>query len=211
MRYLPLVLAIISIGLVSCSKSKPTYCVVDALSQARKITDSISNTTDSISDLVDKKQAKKDMKSLSAFKCVTDTLNSASDPLVHASFFLYDITGDGKEELWINIGSCEADKMLRVFTIDNGKARKIYEGDGGHSDYFIYKGELVCIMCNTGAGVVITYKFDGKRVTDSMVEFSVWNDSHKPLSKCIKANKILEYWENNSNSYILMKDLMPTQ
>ena len=125
MRFRLLVLSTISLGFVYCSKSKPTDCVVDTLSQVNKITDSISNTTDSISYLEDNGESKEDKKSLLEFRCVTDRLNSNRELRVHASFFLCDITGDGKEELWINIGGCEADKMLKVFTIDNGKARKI--------------------------------------------------------------------------------------
>lgn len=209
MKTLVFALSLLSLGLVCCSKSKPTYCVADALSQVSEITDSISNTTDSISDLEDNEESKEDKKSLLEFRCVTDTLNSDRAPIVHASYFLHDITGDGKEELWINIGSCEADKMLKVFTIDNGKARKIYEGDGGHSDYFIYKGDLVCVMCNTGAGVVITYKFDGKQVTDSMVKFSTWNENGSALSEPHDsiADEKLKYWEDFYGNYIELKPL----
>ena len=200
MRFLPLILAITSVGLVCCSKAKTADCVADTLSE-------VSNITDSISDLKENGESEADKKILSEFSSVTDTLNSARAPHVHAFYFLHDITCDGKEELWINIGSCEADKELMAFTIDNGKPRKIYEGAGDHSDYFVYNDELVCVMCNCGEGFVITYKFNGKRVKDSMVAFSVWNDSSEPLSKNADADKKLDYWMSNPDSYIQLKSL----
>lgn len=199
MKTLVFALSLLSLGLVCLSKSKPNYCVADAMSHVEPSTDSL--TTAAVGGY--------DENVLKEFTSVIDTLNSAGDPLIHSSYFLYDITGDGEVELWINSGSCEADKMLKVFTIDNGKARKIYEGDGGHSDYFIYKGDLVCVMCNTGAGVVITYKFDGKRVTDPMVEFSTWNEKGSALSEPHDsiADEKLKYWEDFYENYVELKPL----
>ena len=125
----------------------------------------------------------------------------------HTEYFLYDITGDDTPELWISTGSCEADTRLRVYTKDEKKIRLIYDGDGGHSDYFVFNGELVCVMCNTGSGVVITYKYDDRAITDHAVEFSTWNDDGTALSGDSLTNKQLEYWENNYDKYIIMKSI----
>lgn len=128
---------------------------------------------------------------------------------LYSEYFLYDITGDSIPELWIKLGSCEADTKLLAFTANNGTSTKIYDDEGGHSDYFVLNNQLVCVMCNTGAGVVITYEYDGKRVTDSMVEFSTWNENGDALSKPHDsiADEKLKYWEDNYGNYIELKPL----
>lgn len=146
---------------------------------------------------------------LSSFKNVVDTLILSRLKHVHSEYFLYDITGDGTPDLWIKSGSCEADCRLMAYTLESGNPRKIYEGDGGHSDYFIYNGQLVSVMCNTGAGVVITYGYDGKQVTDSMVEFSTWNENGETLSEPHDsiADEKLKLWEDSYGNYIELKPL----
>lgn len=123
---------------------------------------------------------------------------------LYSEYFLYDITGDSIPELWIKLGSCEADTKLLAFTINNGTAMKIFDGEGGHSDYFVFNNQLVCVMCNTGAGVVITYEYDGKQVTYSMAEFSTWNEKGDALSEPYDpvADEKLKYWEDNYGNYI---------
>lgn len=69
-----------------------------------------------------------------------------------------------------------------VFTSSNGNTQKISEGDEGHSDYFIFNNHLVSVMCNTGAGTVVTYEYDGKKMIDTGVEFWTWNDEGKAWS-----------------------------
>lgn len=145
------------------------------------------------------------------FQLVVDSVREQEkrDSLLSSEFFLFDITGDNIPELWIKVGTCEADTKLLAFTKDNGNPRKIYDGDGGHSDYFIYEGQLVGVMCNTGAGVVITYGFDGNKVTDSMVEFSTWNENGEALSEPHDsiADEKLKLWEDSYGNYIGLKPL----
>lgn len=131
------------------------------------------------------------------------------DLLLNSGYFLYDITGDGIPELWTSIGTCEADTELKAYTIFNGKTQLIYDGAGGHSDYFVFGNQLNCVMCNTGAGVIITYDYNGKCVTDSSVEFSTWNDEGKALSEPHDsiADKKLMYWEDNYDNYIKLKPI----
>lgn len=135
--------------------------------------------------------------------------NHFGEELLYCDYFLYDITEDSVPELWIKVGTCEADTKLLTYTVDNGCVSKIYEGDGGHSDYFIYDNKLICVMCNTGVGVVITYDYDGKQVIDSVVEFSTWNDEGKALSENHGsiADAKLSYWEDNYGNYIQLKPL----
>lgn len=137
---------------------------------------------------------------------VIDEYSVESKGTIHSEYFLYDITGDSIPELWVSSGSCEADTQLTIYTNENGKTRQIYIGDGGHSDYFVFNGELVCVMCNTGSGVVITYQYNKGRIVDKAIEFSMWNDE-KALSDDGRTNKILEYWENNCDKYINLKTI----
>lgn len=147
----------------------------------------------------------------SEYKSVIDSVREQvkKDSILSAEYFLYDITGDSIPEFWIKVGTCEADTKLLAFTFENGKVSKIYDGDGGHSDYFIFDNHLVCVMCNTGDGIVITYEYDGKRVVDSGVEFSTWNEDGKALSEPHDsiADSKLSYWEYNYGNYIELKPL----
>ncbi len=114
--------------------------------------------------------------SLAPFICVVDTLNASGDPLVHAEYFLYDITGDGEPELWVTCGICEADIDLWVYTSENGKVRKILSDYGGHTDFFINEGAVGSITCNTGSGYVSSYEYKKGKIKVKSVEFSTWNE-----------------------------------
>lgn len=145
------------------------------------------------------------------YQPVIDSLREQKKKDSHLSseYFLFDITGDSIPELWIKLGTCEADTKLLAFTYDNENTRKIYDGDAGHSDFFIFNNQLVCVMCNTGAGSVVTYDYDGKQVVDSGIEFSTWNEDGKALSDphdSITDSK-LSYWEDNYGNYIELKPL----
>lgn len=148
---------------------------------------------------------------LSEYQSVVDSINElkTKDPHLDSGYFLYDITGDSIPEVWIKVGTCEADTKLVAFTHDNGVISKIYDGDGGHSDFFVFDNHLVSVMCNTGAGIVITYEYDGKHVIDSGVGFSTWNDDGKALSEIHDsvADAKLSYWEDNYGNYIELKPL----
>lgn len=137
---------------------------------------------------------------------VIDEYSVESKGTRHSEYFLYDISGDNIPKLWVSSESCEADKQLKIYTNENGKTRQIYNGGGGHSDYFVFNGELVCVMCNTGSGAVITYQYDKGRIVDKASEFSMWNDE-KALSDDGRTNKILEYWENNCDKYINLRSI----
>lgn len=143
------------------------------------------------------------------YQSVLDSINEqeAKNPHLTSGYFLYDITGDSIPELWIEAGTCEADTELLVFTYNEGKVSQIYEGDGGHSDYFIFEGHLVSVMCQSGTGMVVTYEYDGEKVIDSGVEFSTRNEDGKALSdpKNSDADAKLNYWEDNSAKYIVFK------
>lgn len=114
--------------------------------------------------------------SLAPFLCVVDTLNASGDSLVHAEYFLYDITGDGEPELWVKCGICEADIDLWVYASENGKVRKILSDYGGHTDFFINEGSVGSITCNTGSGYVSSYEYKNGKIKVKTAEFSTWNE-----------------------------------
>lgn len=139
------------------------------------------------------------------YREVVDTILSSGSKEIgfSADYFLFDVTGDSVPELWTLTGTCEADMTLRAYTSDGGgNVRKIYEGDGGHSDLFVHDGELVCVMCNTGTGFVMTYRYRDGRVVEDAVEFSTWNDEGKALSNDSVANRKLDRWETGQDGLI---------
>ena len=51
-------------------------------------------------------------------------------------YYLYDIDKDGVKELLLQEGTCEADYMYQVYTIENGEAVSLGELSGGHTMFF---------------------------------------------------------------------------
>lgn len=145
------------------------------------------------------------------FQMVIDSVHDQvnKDPNLSSEYFLFDITGDSIPELWLKTGTCESDTKLLAFTSDDGYVSKIYDGEGGHSDYFIFEGDLVSVMCNAGAGSVMTYEYDGKRVIASGVEFTTSNDEGQALTETNDsiADAKLSYWEANIDNFIEFKPL----
>lgn len=193
MKTFRLFLLILCVGIVGCNRKTNTDINANA--------DTVSNTD---------KAATADAIPIE-YQSVIDSILNSQDKVssLDSEYFLYDITGDEVPELWVSIGTCEADTKLLAFTITDGKSRKIYDGEGGHSDYFIYHGELVCVMCNTGSGAVITFEYDGNHVGETAVGFSTWNDEGKPLSQPYDSitDAKLNYWEDNYEKYIELKPL----
>lgn len=145
------------------------------------------------------------------FQMVIDSVHDQvnKDPNLSSEYFLFDITGDSIPELWLKTGTCEADAKLLAFTSDDGYVSKIYDGEGGHSDYFIFEGDLVSVMCNSGAGSIMTYEYDGKQVIASGVEFTTSNDEGQALTETNDsiADAKLSYWESNIDNFIEFKPL----
>ena len=74
-------------------------------------------------------------------------------------YFLYDITMDGLPELWIKVGTCEADYMLLVYTCDND-LKKLYEDRAGHSYFCTGRDYVLQVYGHMGeaAWMKLTYK-----------------------------------------------------
>lgn len=74
-----------------------------------------------------------------AYMGLLEKYGENDDDMYICNYFLYDITGDGIPELWINSGTCEADYKLSVYTYDDGLIAidEGTEGDAGHSAFLI--------------------------------------------------------------------------
>lgn len=65
---------------------------------------------------------------------VWDRIYNSNDGSVSIAYVLYDINGDRIPELVLNQGTCEADKMVKFYTVDlEGKLREIAEVGGSHA------------------------------------------------------------------------------
>ena len=67
-------------------------------------------------------------------------------------YFLYDITKNGIPELWVVAGTCEADKMLYVYTYKN-RLQKIFETGAGHSAFYVGDKYVIQQMAHMGAAL----------------------------------------------------------
>ena len=143
------------------------------------------------------------------YKSVLDSIKERGkkDRLFNCNYFLYDISGDSIPELWTYIGKSEADTRLKTYTILNGKAQLIYDGAGNHISHFICNTQLIGVINIIEEGVMITYDYDGKQVTESTVEFSTWNDEGIALSKPHDsiADEMLNCWQNDNIKHIEFK------
>lgn len=168
--------------------------------------DSIVVPVDSVEDL-SAKYSDLDDGWLPYLDTIKDTLHSAYEFPARSEYFLYDMTGDGKDELWIKTMSCEANAKINVFTLDKGTPRQIYEGNGFHTDFFIFEGRLVCVSCWMGSGQIVNYRYVNGVIKEHAVKYSSLNEDGIPISNSAKANRQLDYWNNNHDQFIILKEL----
>ena len=133
------------------------------------------------------------------YRDIIITLREKTGNIVSTSFCFFDITQDGEPELWLLNGSCEADKMLYVYTLRDDKPFLIYEGSGGHSDFFEYRGNVVGDMSNCGAGTVSEYKYDKNRgkIRTKSINYSLFNEEGIPEAGNKRKQRQLDEWLNN--------------
>ncbi len=77
-------------------------------------------------------------------------------------YYLCDITGDKKPELFMQTGTCEADYRIKVYTYKKNKVKKIGSFFGGHSYLCDYPGKKAVLLAYGHMGSeslsVIKYK-----------------------------------------------------
>ena len=93
----------------------------------------------------------------------------ARDEYGYNQYFLYDITGDGLPELWIQAGTCEADYEMHIYTMADEVAKMIHSTDYSHAS--CYKGDNYIIITHCHMGYAYWYKisFDGSKIVEKKV------------------------------------------
>ena len=94
---------------------------------------------------------------------------NASDEYGYNQYFLYDITGDGMPELWVQAGTCEADYEMHIYTMADGVAKMIHSTDYSHAS--CYKGDNYIIITHCHMGYAYWYKisYDGSSIVDKEI------------------------------------------
>lgn len=100
---------------------------------------------------------------------VEDALSEYGDE--YAWYYLYDLNGDGKKELFVQIGTSEANYQMRVYTISNGKSKYLDTIDFTHSALVTEDGQLYRVRGLRGT-VEEIYKItmNGNTVSEEMKE-----------------------------------------
>lgn len=97
-------------------------------------------------------------------------------PGYFADYMLFDVTNDGQPELWVQAGTCEADMMVYAFTLENGKPRQIYRGNGSHSDFYVDGGKLLLIDLHMDIGSVISFEYSNGELLETHTPFMYTED-----------------------------------
>ncbi len=85
------------------------------------------------------------------------------------TYGLFDLTGDGTEELIATYGTCEADYEAGVWSMDGGKMCKIGAFDMGHARLYVEDGKLIRLMGHMGEERISEIGFDGTEVTETLL------------------------------------------
>ena len=89
-----------------------------------------------------------------------------NDPF-YLRYGLFDLTGDGSAELIAGYGTCEADAVCGVWSMDSGRLRKIGTFGMGHAQLYIVDGALLRLTGHMGYEFISQIGFDGTQVTET--------------------------------------------
>lgn len=79
-------------------------------------------------------------------------------------YFLFDITRDGKPDLFVRAGTCEANYLLFAYALEEGGVRRISTSpiDVGHSGLFTGKDYVLIWYAHQGTAIWTKVYYDGK-------------------------------------------------
>lgn len=82
---------------------------------------------------------------------------------------LFDLTGDGTEELIATYGTCEADFQAGVWSMDTGRIQKLGAFSVGNSVVYLSDGKLTVVYGHMGYEMIIEIGWDGENVTETVI------------------------------------------
>lgn len=92
-------------------------------------------------------------------------------------YFLFDITRDGIPELWLKVGTCEADYEMLVCSWRAGTGvRRIYTTSAGHSAFFRGKDYVLRQIAHMSAEWWTTFSYRGKIIERDVYEADLLNE-----------------------------------
>lgn len=136
---------IIFVSLRSCSASNNSSKHLSSVNNTEEIKDAYLK-------LLDEKKTE-------AEKASTD-MGSDLDGFTYG-YFLYDITGDGIPELWLQTGASLQEVGIDVYTYNNGIDR-IYHGESYICSYYDNSDYVLQVEVSQGYAVWTTLRYDGK-------------------------------------------------
>lgn len=124
---------------------------------------------------------------------------SKYDEYENCYYFLYDITNNGMPELWVIAGTCEADKMLYVYTYTD-RVRKIFETGAGHSGFYQGNRYILQQIAHMGTAIWNKIYYSNGEIHEKEVynENKPEGDYKEPTEKFAGMNALNNYLPVNS-------------
>ncbi len=117
-------------------------------------------------------------------------------------YFLYDITGDGVKEMFIESPGSEAEREIFAYTIRNGRAVKIFEDGWGHSAIEAAQGRsLIWFWGHMGDFTYGRLRWNGSKIVEEDIS-SVSNTQNGEDY----VNQWLDDWDNRINGMTHLKE-----
>lgn len=133
---------------------------------------------------------------------LNDYAKKGKDSTYGYLFFLYDITGDGLPELWIQVEGDRDDELnckLLVYKFKDGATSKIYQKSVGHPAHhsFIEVNDCVCLSFeHMGSSQIEKYEYKNGEIQTKVIyskeSYDDKEDSEKPFGKELETYEITD-------------------